>query len=49
MSHVPYMNESCHTVWNLKEVAPKDGYTSNVRVSTAMLGWGKDKETDTGA
>jgi len=34
-------------VWNLKEVAPKDGYTSNVRVSTAMLGWGKDKETDT--
>jgi len=34
-------------VWNLKEVAPKDGYTSNVRVSTAILGWGKNKETDT--
>jgi hypothetical protein len=34
-------------VWNLKECAPKDGYTSNVRVATALLGWGKDKETDT--
>ena len=34
-------------VWNLKDCAPKDGYTSNVRVVTQLLGWGKEKETDT--
>ena len=33
-------------VWNLRSISPKDGYTSNVKVTTEMMGWGRVKETD---
>mmetsp|Transcript_72184 Transcript_72184/g.193000 ORF Transcript_72184/g.193000 Transcript_72184/m.193000 type:complete len:295 (+) Transcript_72184:60-944(+) len=35
-------------VWNLKQVSPKEGWTSNVRVTAELVGWGsRAKETDT--
>ena len=36
-------------VWNLRNCAPKDGYTSDIKVVSDLLGWGKVKETDTDA
>jgi len=33
-------------IWNLRNCAPKDGYTSDVKVFAELLGWGRMKETD---
>jgi len=33
-------------IWNLRNCAPKSGYTSDIKVVNNLLGWGKVKETD---
>jgi len=36
-------------IWNLRNCAPKDGYTSDIKVFCELLGWGRVKETDVDA
>jgi len=33
-------------IWNLRNCAPKSGFTSDIKVVNSLLGWGKVKETD---